>query len=126
MSRGPKRRTVVDTVSVSVKRTTAAVGYAAGFSTVTIPCVAIDFVSVTEPDTKEYATPVAAFVYVASGTTVVHDIHHIDRGYERIEERLEDVRDEVIERAKAVDKKVRRSVRRVAKKASEIIKSEDD
>ena len=74
MSSGPKRRTVVDTVSDNVKRTTAAVGYAFGFSTVTIPCVAIDFVSVTEPDTNEYATPVAAFVYVALSVPVVMSI----------------------------------------------------
>ena len=36
MSSGPKRRTVVDTVSDNVKRITAAVGYAAGLRIVTV------------------------------------------------------------------------------------------
>jgi hypothetical protein len=62
MSSGPKRRTVVDTVKDNVRRTTAAVGYAAGFRTVTIPCEERDFVSVALPPPNEYATPVAAVV----------------------------------------------------------------
>ena len=74
MSSGPKRRTVVDTVSDNVKRITAAVGYAAGFKIVTIPCDDSDFVSVTLPVTKLYATPVAAFVYVALSVPVVMSI----------------------------------------------------
>jgi hypothetical protein len=62
MSSGPKRRTVVDTVNDKVRRITAAVGYAAGFRIVTIPCDDNDFVSVALPPPKEYATPVEAVV----------------------------------------------------------------
>jgi hypothetical protein len=74
MSSGPNRRTVVDTVKDNVKRITAAVGYAAGFRIVTMPCEDRDFVSVAVPVTKLYATPVAAFVYVAARVPVVMSI----------------------------------------------------
>jgi hypothetical protein len=74
MSSGPKRRTVLDTVKLIVRRTTAAVGYAAGLRTVTMPCEERDFVSVALPPPNEYATPVAAVVYVAARVPVVMSI----------------------------------------------------
>ena len=45
---------------------------------------------------------------------------------EEVRERIEEVREEVVERAKSVDEKVRKSVKKVARKATEVLKGDED
>jgi hypothetical protein len=62
---------VVLTVKDIVIRIIAAVGYAAGFRMLRIPCALYCFVRVTDPDGNVYVDPVAMLVKVAPRVPVV-------------------------------------------------------